>query len=357
MALNPRYKSIIYTAILTTPFIGLFGITPIINPIIMQRTGPQHRIMPEHALQIPFHEQNHFIPFLIITLQVALIWLQNILLLVCGPYLSSTKKLNNFLRFTLSYCITAVIALAIHQIFFNHRPFAGDDVYFKYIIPVIATFANNTIVLIIMQLLLIWYSETQIRIENAELKMQHIQAEHEKLLHQLQPHFLFNSLNALKTLIKRDAVKAEEYLVKLSDFLRFSLAHNEHTVVLLAEEMKFSLTYLQMQKTRFGDSLFYEIDIPENIIHEKKVPVFSLQLLLENCLKHNIFTSKKPLTIKILYQKGRLVISNNFQARLQTENTTAVGLANLSERYKYLAGEGIKIEQTANNFAVHLKLL
>lgn len=358
MALNPKYKTIIYTAILTTPFIGLFGITPIIAPIIMQHSGPpRFPMQPGHPMQIPLQQQNHFIPFLIVTLQVALVWLQNILLLIYSGRLFPAKNFGNAIRFVLSYVITAAIALIIRETIFHPVHFMRERNSFDILMPVISAFATNTIVLIVMQLLLIRYSETQVRIENAELKMQHIQAEHEKLLHQLQPHFLFNSLNALKTLIKRDAGEAEDYLIKLSDFLRFSLEHHEQAVVLLTEELKFSLTYLQMQKTRFASSLFYEVDIPENIATEKKVPVFSLQLLLENCLKHNTFTQEQPLTINIFYKDDYLVVSNNIQYRKQTEVTPGVGLANLSKRYKYLADEAVKIEQTESRFTVYLKLL
>lgn len=358
MALHPKYKTIIYTAVLTTPFIGLFGITPIITPIIMQYSGPPHHFMqPGHPMQFPLQQQNHFIPFLIVTLQVALIWLQNILLLIYGSRLLSTKGFVNFMRFVISYAITALIGLLIRQLFFHQPHFPDEHRSIDVLMPIISAFATNTIVIIIMQLLLIRYSETQVKVENAELKLQHIQAQHEKLLHQLHPHFLFNSLNALKTLIKRDTEEAEEYLVKLSDFLRFSLAHNEHTVVLLEEELRFSLTYLQMQKTRFHNSFFYNIDIPPAIASEKKVPVFSLQLLLENCLKHNIFTNEQPLTIQIFCKEDYLVVSNNLQSRAKTEATPGMGLANLSQRYKYLAGESIQIEQDANYFTVYLKLM
>lgn len=358
MVINPRLKPIIYTAILTTPFIGLFGITPIINPFIVQHPFPQqHPFHPDHPVQIVLRQQTKFIPFTVVTLQVALIWLQNILLLMYGWRFFSSKKYGFVIRFVLSYCITAAIGLLIHQTFFHPLNILNENISPGYLMPIISSFANNTIVLIIIQLLLIRYSETQVKIENAELKVQHIQAEHEKLLHQLQPHFLFNSLNALKILIRRDADEAENYLVKLSDFLRFSLAHNEHTVVLLKEELGFSLSYLQMQKTRFGNSLFYEVDIPEAIAAEKKVPVFSLQLLLENCLKHNTFTQEEPLTIRVFCKDDCLIVSNNMQYRKQAEPATGVGLTNLSKRYKYLAGEEIKIEQDENKFTVYLKLL
>lgn len=369
MALKAKYKTIIYTAILTTPFIGLFGITPIIMPIVMQYTGHDrvvmHRILEarEKLLQqsspatFPFRPENSLVPFLIITLQVTLIWLQNILLLIYGSRLFSGKNFGNVLRFVLSYIITVAIAVFIRKTIFHPGFLLREQRSFDMLMPIISAAATNTIVLIIMQLLLIRYSETQVRIENAELKMQHIQAEHEKLLHQLQPHFLFNSLNALKTLIKRNTKEAEDYLVKLSEFLRFSLSHNEHTVVLLQEETQFSLTYLQMQKTRFGESLLYEINVPEAIAAQKKVPVFSLQLLVENCLKHNKFTQEQPLKITVYLEDNYLVVSNNMQSREQVEAPPGVGLANLSQRYKYLAGEDVKIEQTENRFTVYLKLL
>ncbi|MFT4155719.1 sensor histidine kinase [Parafilimonas sp.] len=347
MPWNAKYKTIIYTAIVTTPFIGLFGITPIINYFIMPYTGqPQN-----------FWQPGHFLPNLIITLQAALIWLQNILLLMYCQRWFSAKNFGNAIRIILSFIITILIALIIWETIFQPLPFVNEKHAGQILMPVIAAAATNAVVLLIIQLLLIRQSAAQLRIENAALKMQHTEVEHERLLHQLQPHFLFNSLNALKTLIRRNTSEAEDYLVKLSEFLRFSLAHNEHTIVLLKEEMKFSLTYLQMQKTRFGKSLFYNINVPENVAAQKKVPVFSLQLLLENCLKHNAFTQEQPLKISVFCEGGHLVVSNNLQNRRKTETASGVGLANLSKRYKYLAGEEVRTEQTENRFTVYLKLL
>ncbi len=357
MVWNTKYKAIIYTAIYTTPFIGLFGITPIIMPIVMSHFDKGEFMHHDHPMQISLHHQNNFIPFLIVTIQVAFIWLQNILLLVYGSTIFARFRFGAALRFLCSYFFCATIVIALHHLIFHpvypHR--YNND--FRYLMPIISAFATNTIELIIIELLLIRHSETQVRIENAELKMQHMQAQHEKLLHQLNPHFLFNSLNALKTLMKRRTNEAETYLVKLSEFLRFSLAHNEHTVVPLEEELKFSLTYLEMQKTRFADSLIYEVNIPDIIRSGKKLPVFSLQILLENCLKHNTFTKEYPLKITIDYKDQCIAVSNNLQKRNHIENSSGVGLANLSQRYKYLGGEVINIVETDDCFTVCLKLL
>src|SRR5258708_7496980 len=111
MVWNTKYKAIIYTAIFTTPFIGLFGITPIIMPIVMPHSGIEHSI---HPMQIPFRQQNNLIPFLIVTLQVALIWLQNILLLIYGSLILSKIRLGSVIRFILSYCFSVILVMLVH---------------------------------------------------------------------------------------------------------------------------------------------------------------------------------------------------------------------------------------------------
>jgi two-component system LytT family sensor kinase len=146
--------------------------------------------------------------------------------------------------------------------------------------------------------------------------------------------------------------------MKLSGFLRFSMSHNEQNVVPLAEELKFSLQYLEMQKIRFRSALVYTLEIPEQQLQNAYLPVFSLQLTLENAVKHNRLTQERPLCISMRYiESGWLLVENNIQEKLSADPASGIGLKNLSDRYKLLAQEDIRIENDTNFFRVYLKII
>ncbi|HVN59123.1 MAG TPA: histidine kinase [Bacteroidales bacterium] len=222
----------------------------------------------------------------------------------------------------------------------------------------IALFATsaNTIILIIQDLLLLREKKTVIESENAQLKIKNIEATYNQLKQQIHPHFLFNSLNTLKTLIRKQPKEAESYLKKLSDFLRASVTFNNENLVKLGDELKFCLDYLDLQIGRFGEALKYTVEIPEEA-KSGYVPVFSVQHLLENAIKHNALTSEDPLLVEVKYNNSRIVVTNNLQPKSPTEETTGRGLANLAERYKILSGDEIVFQQDDKHFSVSLKIL
>jgi sensor histidine kinase YesM len=220
------------------------------------------------------------------------------------------------------------------------------------------TIAMETLTLVIFELTLSRLDVARVRLENAELRVANLEAQHEKLIRQLQPHFLFNSLNALKSLIRRSTPEAEGYLIKLSAFLRFSLSHTQQSLVTLEEELRFGLYYLDMQRIRFQGGLDYLVDIPAENQRRMLLPAFSLQLLLENAIKHNSLTLKSPLLICIrLDEEGRLLVENNRRPKPQMEEGTGLGLANLSERYRMLLKEDIRVTTNETFFQVSLGLI
>jgi two-component system LytT family sensor kinase len=223
----------------------------------------------------------------------------------------------------------------------------------------------NTLTLVAIELILSRSAQANFRIEyanmqaeNARLGMKSLEAQHEKLKNQLHPHFLFNSLSALKTLIRKDPELAESYLIKLSGFLRFSMSHNEQNIVPLEEELKFSNQYLEMQKVRFRDALAYSVEVPQLELERAFLPVFSLQLILENAIKHNRLTVESPLRIVMRYiESDWLLVENNIQSKLIADPASGIGLKNLSDRYKLLAQEDIRIENDTHFFRVYLKII
>lgn len=292
-------------------------------------------------------------------------WVVNLSLLILFVPLASKWKNSRWLFFYLpSYLVNFSLALLTsHSIIYKYlsdepmeSPVAG---------PLFFIVSINTLSLVAIELILSRYAASNIKIEyanmkteNAELKMKSLEAQHEKLKHQLHPHFLFNSLTALKSLIRKDPQLAENYLVKLSEFLRFSISHNEQNVVPMKEELKFSLYYLEMQKIRFRNALVYTVDIPDDQLTNASLPVFSLQLALENAIKHNRLTQEQPLCIVMRYlEPGWLLVENNVYQKLNADPGSGIGLKNLSDRYKLLIQEDIKVDNDSDFFRVYLKII
>jgi LytS/YehU family sensor histidine kinase len=224
------------------------------------------------------------------------------------------------------------------------------------VIVVFLVFSINTVVMIFHGIVRMHEKESMIESENIQLKIKNIEAANQKLKQQLHPHFLFNSLNVLKTLIKKQPDDAEAYLKRLSDFLRASVSLDNVNAVKFEEELKLCMDYLEMQKIRFGNAIQFEVSIPE----EAKagiVPTFSIQLLLENAIKHNAFTIESPLLIKLIYSNGWITVSNNIQNKNTDEDSPGLGLSNLSERYKIISGDEINIQSDDTDFSVSIKIL
>ncbi|MEM8906511.1 MAG: histidine kinase [Bacteroidota bacterium] len=255
-------------------------------------------------------------------------------------------------RYVLSYAITMLFILFFSSFLdqiIQDRPIKTD------IYPYINGAAINTIILIISTVLLLNEKKKNAELKVQQLHIENIEARQQLLLQQFQPHFLFNALSTLKSLLHRHPDEAENYLLKLSDFLRFSVQANQHSVVSLAKEMSFTRQYLEMQQIRFEDAIFCNWSIPD-ALYDAQIPVFSLQSLVENAIKHNRFSKEHPLRIEIKYQEDHISIRNNKWLKSGVE-TSGTGLSSLSKRYEVLTGFPIFIEDQNNEFLVRLKLL
>lgn len=181
-------------------------------------------------------------------------------------------------------------------------------------------------------------------------------AKFDALKNQLDPHFLFNSLNVLTSLIEENTDNAQKFTTSLSKVYRYVLEQKNKELVTVDEELAFAKTYMSLLKMRFEDSIIF--DIPEKASDpESKVVPLSLQLLLENAVKHNIVTSGKPLHIKIYEVNGTLVVENNLQPKQIVKKGSGVGLSNIMQRYQLLTNKKVNINQQANSFAVAIPML
>jgi len=181
-------------------------------------------------------------------------------------------------------------------------------------------------------------------------------AKYESLKSQLDPHFLFNSLNVLVSLIEEDPDKAQKFTTSLSKVYRYVLEQKDKDLVYLEEELAFAKTYMLLLKMRFENAV--DCTIPEKAHNpEAKIVPLSLQILLENCIKHNIVSEQQPLHISIVESENNLIVTNNFQEKKTLNKSSGIGLKNITERYQILSTRTISINQSKSEFKVELPLL
>ena len=181
-------------------------------------------------------------------------------------------------------------------------------------------------------------------------------AKYESLKSQLDPHFLFNSLNVLTSLIGENPVKAENFTTKLSKIYRYVLEQKNKDIIPLEEELQFAKIYMELLEMRFEDAIQFTISNKTSNPELKIVPL-SLQLLLENAVKHNVVSSKKPLQIEIYEAAGYLVVRNNYSPKESLGKSTKVGLKNITDRYRLITKKEVFISKENGNFIVKIPLL
>jgi hypothetical protein len=181
-------------------------------------------------------------------------------------------------------------------------------------------------------------------------------AKFETLKNQIDPHFLFNSLNVLSSLIEENPENAQRFTTSLSKVYRYVLEQKDKDLVPIEEELAFAKTYMNLLQMRFENSLTYEVLVGNMHIESKVVPL-SLQLLLENAVKHNIISEQKPLHIKIYIEKDDLVIQNNFQKKSVLQDGQGVGIQNIISRYYIITDRKVTIEQNEYTYTVKLPIL
>lgn len=188
-------------------------------------------------------------------------------------------------------------------------------------------------------------------------ELQYLQQEFENLIGQINPHFLFNNLNALSSLIGTDPKKAEYFLDELSKVYRYLMRNNEEGISSLSSELRFIYSYVELLKIRYNESV-YLFDNTGKSYENYLLPSLSLQLLVENAVKHNIAKKDRPLNITISVDEAqRLVVENNLQRKSAIATSNKVGLQNISIKYKMLNQPGIIVDQDEHFFRVKLALL
>jgi hypothetical protein len=345
------YRKAISLALITAPLFGLLGTAPLFEFSRMDLS----RLV------------NGFVTTSGITL---LIWLINI----CLQLLFSRFQFKgrDILRYAVSLVVCIFLLILLRQLLPMrlgqlpprlNMPIPAELIErgFKpprrILMPLLQILSINLVVLVLLDAIL-RATKQKIEAENTQLRMFNLEAKHSQLKQQLHPHFLFNSLSNLRSLIKRSPAQAEDYLEKLSRLLRLSIQSNLQTMVSVQEEIELTENYLDLQRLRFGEALQFFIEMPLDMKKFGKVPVYSIQLLVENAIKHNRITAGQPLKIHVtgdLIQRT-ITVENNFQPKPHLEEGSGVGLNNLKERYRLLNNDDIRVVRSPDKFIVTIKV-
>ncbi len=192
--------------------------------------------------------------------------------------------------------------------------------------------------------------------ETEELKKANLQSQLDALKMQINPHFLFNNLNSLSSLISIDAEQADLFLNELSSVYRYMLQQNKRDLCPLSDEMDFIYAYFHLLKTRYGDAIFMETDVEARYL-SYLIPTLTLQLLFENVIKHNVILADRPLIIRVFTQGGRLYVENNRQVKKVPVQSNRIGLQNIIMKYKLLGQSSVIIRNEDEIFSVSMPLL
>ncbi|WP_165933427.1 sensor histidine kinase [Arundinibacter roseus] len=280
----------------------------------------------------------------------AFCWLLNILLIT----LVRKKWIQTWMRVLLSSFIMLGIGFTITLTANLNGSLTRLSLPQMVILRLTYVLSINLIVFILLDLIFKRESQLRLNRENAELKFTNLEAEYKLLKDQVNPHFLFNALSISKALIKNNPEQAEQYIKRLSDFLRVTIHINRKSAS-LKEELELAANFIELQKLRFGAALLFTVNIDERKLSQH-IPFFTLVSLIENAIKHNNFTPQQPLEITVVTQDDMLVVENNVQPKFVL-GPSKTGLANINQRTKLLSGNDIEVISNEEQFAVKIKLI
>ena len=248
------------------------------------------------------------------------------------------------------FCIRTFIGLVIERKDWHSFINGERLIYYAYALAI------TLIVSVFFYALYFYKAHQEKKVKEQKLIAGTASAKFDALKNQLDPHFLFNSLNVLTSLIEEDPVQAQRFTTSLSKVYRYVLEQKNKNLVPVDEELQFARTYIKLLKMRFEDSIIF--DIPEKSTDpEAKIVPLSLQLLLENAVKHNVVMVDRPLKISVYEEKGNLVVRNNVQEKQVVKKSSGVGLHNIQQRYAILTDRQVAIQKDSSNFTVRLPVL
>lgn len=267
------------------------------------------------------------------------------------------KRFGNMIFYGSSIFFNGLILYIFTTFYYQlYDDFTGNDLYIRDQKLLLFILIILMLALVILSKNLRYRLQNQKNLDERDLLIkQNLQNELSALKNQINPHFLFNSLNSLNSLIRGNK-EATTFVNQLSFMYRYILQSSDQYLVSIKEELKFIKSYAFLIKTRYGDKFSIEIDIDDSIL-DIQVPVLALQLLIENAVKHNEISNKNPLKVKIYNDDGFLIIENKIRIRSTFVDRTGQGLANIDKRYLLLKEKNILISNENNIFKVKMPLI
>ncbi len=309
-------------------------------------------------LQLDFHygEGGLWIAFLISFIRTALIWNGSMLIIQYSVNrFSMFKEMFKLIVFQIFTLIFYVLLVEVGEIisveYFLKISLTRPEKAALVIVSLIITFMISAIYASVS--FFIQWKENLIR--SQILEKANLEAKYDTLRNQVNPHFLFNSLNTLLMLVNDNPV-ASRYVESISEIMRYMLQSRDKEAVLLRDELKIAQEYIFIQQNRFGDKLHVEFDIPELYYHYA-MPPLAIQMLLENAIKHNVVSKENQLFVRVyIAENAYVAVENSLKPKTDREPSTGVGLENIRNRYVYLSGKSILVKQENNKFIVQLPL-
>ena len=345
---NKYHRQLRKTVLWTVPLLALYMATPIILFI-------QTRPADERALLDPSFGRITFFLGSIMT-GMFLAWKLNLWLLhrfISGQGLWGFRREAQ--RYGISFLLLFLFAVPVSLAVEYLRPI--DIGVFRYY-PLVGLVAVNFFILLLINLVVKQNEAAELKLEKAELEILQLTTQQEQLKQQIHPHFLFNALSTLRILIDSGSDRAATYTATLAKFLRTSLSVAQNDLESVTAALDFLQQYFDLQRMRFGEGIRLSIDVPEEVRKTGQLPVFALQILAENAIKHNAFSVASPLRVSISWlPAGYLRVTNNAAPKFQPEPSTGIGLRNLTLRFQHFTTEAPTVTRTEEEFTVLLRVL
>lgn len=299
----------------------------------------------------------------IFTIIIAL-WLSNRFIIVRFHHKykhDRNKKKKLILRYLLSILISLLIVIPASNFYHaycetHHELVGSTDLIIShrmlYLITILFVYFINAN----YERMFLFIELSEKAVEAEAYKRDSTEAKFKILKDKINPHFLFNTFNALSETIEENPPKASELVLELSDVYRYVLDNQEINWVPVKKEISFAQSYVSLLKMRFEKNLIININIPEEI-YEAYITPLTMQILIENAVKHNIISSSQPLKIDISTDNNFIIVSNNLQKKEVFENSASFGLKNLSERYRFLSDKKVLIQETESEFVVKVPIV
>jgi sensor histidine kinase YesM len=271
------------------------------------------------------------------------------------PWLKNpVKRLIYQLVYTTLYCLT-IIAITALSMWVNAIGEVSSDVIWKnslFMIKIAFTFLILS--MLITNSILFFVNWKKSVVLQEQLKREQLDLQYETLKSQVNPHFLFNSLNSVTSLIKKDPDKAILFVKKLSDVYRYVLEQKDNEIVTIESELKFLDSYIFLQKIRFGENLAINVNVTDK---SRNIIPLSLQMLMENVIKHNVISKEFPLTIEIFTKDGNYLVMKNNLKKKPALNTGNIGIENIRSRFEFFTDKPLLINESKTHFTVEIPII